>query len=335
MSSSKAPKMWALTKNGTASTFESWRGNLSYTITLDQNFAEFLNDDCVWKKKSESQNRGFTDLKTEDDPPTLIRSAAQRANFLDICLGMIALFSPIISRSSITRDACSMKEIFQKLRAHYGFALSGSSVIDIVSIKQSEDESPEDVFQRIQSQVDSCLLSTTDDLLHHGSKVSTDEFLSPTLENLVICLWLKTLHPLLPQLVKTRYSTQLKNCTIASICEEISSSIPELLNELNDRDQSSHPVFQTSSSYQQHSRSFPQRYNNPTNQYNRNSGTTTRSYNRFNNQNNFSRPGSQPRRPNQSCPVCKQAGRRDFNHFLSACPFLPEEDKRFLNRARQ
>ena len=126
-----------------------------------------------------------------------------------------------------------LKEIFQKLRAHYGFTLTGSSIIDVVSISRKPDESAEDVFQRYQSMIDNCLLSSSDDIEHYGEVVANDEHLTPTLENLIICLWLKTLHPGLPQLVKQRFATQLKGCTLASIREEISCSIDELINELS------------------------------------------------------------------------------------------------------
>ena len=44
----------------------------------------------------------------------------------------------------------------------------------------------------------------------------------------------------------------------------------------------------------------------------------------------------QPRAPikrPKSCPLCKQAGRND-QHFLSACSYLPPEDRTYLSRSR-
>ena len=49
----------------------------------------------------------------------------------------------------------------------------------------------------------------------------------------------------------------------------------------------------------------------------------------------FSKPkqgGQAPRR--RVCPLCKEARRSD-EHFLSMCPFLPPEDKKFMARTRQ
>ncbi|ESO90481.1 hypothetical protein LOTGIDRAFT_164058 [Lottia gigantea] len=37
----------------------------------------------------------------------------------------------------------------------------------------------------------------------------------------------------------------------------------------------------------------------------------------------------------KTCPLCLQAKRGSSNHFLSMCPYLPEQDKKFMSRARQ
>ena len=244
---------------------------------------------------------------------------------------MIAGYAPVISRNTITKECCSLNEIFQKLRSHYGFAITGSSIIDIVSVSQKNDESPEDVYQRIKSHVESCLLTKDNELCHYGYTVDEDEILTPTLENLICCLWLKSLHPSLPQTVKQRYATQLKNNTISSIREEISGSIPELLHEINERDHPPPPhVMQANSNYGRYnprsygSGNFRPRHNN--------SGY----YNRHNPPNFHQRQSSPSVRfqTPPSCPLCQQAGRRNFDHKLYSCPFLPNNYKGILSKAR-
>ena len=124
---SMAPKIRELQKSKeTLSSFENWRGNLIYNLTLNPNFTEFLDEDCTWKKKSEHRYRGFSDITETDNEGKIssVKTAAQRASFLDLCLGMIAGYAPVISRNTITKECCSMKEIFQKLRSHYGFAIT-------------------------------------------------------------------------------------------------------------------------------------------------------------------------------------------------------------------
>ena len=247
--SAKPPKVTELSRNETLSSFLAWKGNLIYNLALNPHFADFLNDDVRWEPKSVSNVRGLNNLVEIDvnQCRRVVATGAQRAKFLDTMLGMIAGYAPIISRNIIVRDCNSLKEVFHKIRAHYGFAQTGSNIIDAVSITQREEETPEDVYQRLHSLVDSSLLTVEDDIKHMGSFVQNDEVVTPTLSNMLICIWLKAIHSGLPSLVKQKYATQLKNCTISSIREEISSSIPELLAELNDRDGTpSASVFQTS-----------------------------------------------------------------------------------------
>ena len=62
MAAQRAPKQWPLTKNESITTFENWRQNITYILSLDENFAPFLQDDCTWQKKAAANpNRGFAD----------------------------------------------------------------------------------------------------------------------------------------------------------------------------------------------------------------------------------------------------------------------------------
>lgn len=50
-STHRAPKQWCLTKNETVTSFENWRQNLMYTLSLDKNFAPCLVADTWWERK--------------------------------------------------------------------------------------------------------------------------------------------------------------------------------------------------------------------------------------------------------------------------------------------
>ena len=187
----KPPKLRSLGAKETPSTFESWKGNLLYHMTLDPNFVEFI--DLTWLKKTESDLRGFEDdIQTDSKGQSVIgKTAVHKAKLLELCLNMIAGYTPI-SRFTIVRDSTSMKEIFHKIRAHYGFAISGTSIIDIVSVTRDAEDSVEDLYQKILGLVDACLMTSESEISHHGALAQSDEILSPTLENIVTCLWLKT-----------------------------------------------------------------------------------------------------------------------------------------------
>ena len=45
--------------------------------------------------------------------------------------------------------------------------------------------------------------------------------------------------------------------------------------------------------------------------------------------------GPRPPRQSKSCPLCQQAGQPDPNHFLSEYCHVPEEDRKYIAKARQ
>ena len=77
------------------------------------------------------------------------------------------------------------------------------------------------------------LVSTSGGIRHHDELPTEDEDMSPTLENLVVLIWLKLTHPELPRLVKQRYGTELRSRTLASIKPEVSQALDSLLEELH------------------------------------------------------------------------------------------------------
>ena len=115
-SSHRAPKQWCLSKVETINSFENWKKNLLYTLSLDSNFAPFLADVIQWLKKTKSQPlRG---LEADGDPIPLARrlTAWQKVKFLELMLGQIANYWLIISRSTLVKNSTSHEYIWQTIR---------------------------------------------------------------------------------------------------------------------------------------------------------------------------------------------------------------------------
>ena len=149
------------------------------------------------------------------------------------------------------------------------------------------------------------LLVANGPVAHHGAHVTSDEELTPTLENMVVLTWLKLLHSDLPALVKQRYSSELRSKTLASLKPEISQALDSLLEEIHSIADTKVLRTTTSQFRQTSSRASPKRSPQPW----------------------------VPTKHPKSCPLCKQAGRNDL-HFLSSCPYLPPDDRTFLSRSR-
>ena len=305
MNSNRAPKQWSLTKNETSTTFEAWRQNLQYSLSLDANFAPFLADTFTWLKKSSPAPTRGLESDGDDVPTTRRRTAFQKNLHLDLMLGQIANFCPVISRGSIVKNSTSISSVWQAIRAHYGFQSTGARFLDFSDIKLEVDERPEDLFQRLMSFTEDNLLVANGPITHHGANVTADEEMTPTLKIMVVLTWLKLIHTALPALVKRRYGTELRSKTLASLKPEISQALDSLLEEI--RSTADTKVLRTTAS----------RFRQPPS---RSSHKPSPS------------PWAPTKRP-KSCPLCKQVGRND-QHFLSSCSYLPPEDRTYLSRSR-
>ena len=229
----RAPKQWTLSKQETITSYEYWRQNLQYTLSLDANFAPFLVDQATWGKKTNTSP--LRDLRDDsDDTPGLIRrTAQQKVAHLELMLGQIANFCPIISRNTIVKNSTSMNSIWQAIRLHFGFQISGAHFLDFADLKLEPDENNEDLFQRLMAFVDDNLMTVGGGISHHDEFPAVDEDVSPFLENMIELHWLKLIHQDLPRLVKQRYGSELRSRTLASLKPEISQAISSLLDEIH------------------------------------------------------------------------------------------------------
>lgn len=306
MASNRAPKQWCLTKNETINSFENWKQNLIYSLSLDPNFTPFLSDGSTWRKKTKAGPlRGFTN-DGSSVPEASRHTAAQKVAMLELMLGQIANFCPIISRNTIIKNSTSLESIWNAIRLHFGFQATGAHFVDFDEITLQPNERPEDLYQRLMAFVEDNLLKTGQNITHHSENIAEDEELTPSLENLVVLTWLRLINPALPKLVKQRYGTELRSRTLASIKPEISQALSSLLDEITSSDDAR--IMRTETHYRPKKNPLPPRP--PTNSI------------------------KHPTSREKSCPLCVQAG-RSHTHFLSECKFLPERDRRYMARARQ
>lgn len=92
--SSKAPKQWTLSKDETLNSYNNWKENLIYTLSLDANFAPFLKSDSKWNKASSTDpNRGLEDDAADADNR---KTKEQKVIQLNMMLGQIANFATVI-----------------------------------------------------------------------------------------------------------------------------------------------------------------------------------------------------------------------------------------------
>ena len=188
--------------------------------------------------------------------PSKRRTAAQKVVHLEMMLGKIANYCPVISRNIIIRNSINMASICWKARrSHFGFQSTGFHFLDLADFKLENEERPEDLFQRLTAFFDDNLLSKESGLTHNGEKLEEGEETSPSLENTIVLLLLQLIHLDLPKLVKHRYGTELRSRTLASIKPEISQALISLLDELHTVDEGR--INRMSGYHNNHNSKFP------------------------------------------------------------------------------
>jgi hypothetical protein len=197
MTGNRAPKQWSLTKQETITSFEAWRQNLQYTLSLDPNFAPFLIDVVTrLRKTTTAPLRGF-DNDADTVPEARRRTAEQKAAQLELILGQIANYFPVISRSTIVKNSTSLSTIWQTILAHFELQSTGVHFLDFTNIHGRS-------LPKVASFIDDNFLKANGGIRHHGENVTADEDISPTMENIIVLTWLRLIHPSLPAPVKQR-----------------------------------------------------------------------------------------------------------------------------------
>ena len=312
---SLVPKQRPLTEDEDQTSFESWREGMIFHISLSDKSARFLptGNLSTW---TSAGDRGFTD-DADGDPGVNAENKMNKqakAALLNIILGSIAGYATVINGKYIKRQAKSLEEIWSKLRTHYGFRRTGSRVLELMDLKMGATESREALWERFYGFIEDQLLTSDGDVNHEGAKLEEDEVFTPTLLNIMVTCWLHTINPALPALIRQRFATTLRNTTVYTIREEVSEAIPTLLSELEERDCN---INRTGTFQQARTGTFQQ------------ARTGTFQHARSNRgRGSFSNS-------KHTCCLCLAAGRPSNNHFLSSCPFLPAEDKRYISRSRE
>ena len=105
----------------------------------------------------------------------------EKLHTLEMMLGQIANFCPIIAWNAIVKKFTSLAHIWQVIRLHYGFQSSGAHFLDLADVTLDPEEKPEDLYQRLLAFIEDNLVRKDSNITHHGDKPDDDEELSPTL----------------------------------------------------------------------------------------------------------------------------------------------------------
>ena len=282
-------KQKILTESESRTTLNAWVESLQFLISNDPRFSRFIDDLKTWKPSS-VEYRGFTSDGTAG------MTANNKLINLKVLLGWISIHAPVISSSFIKEEACSLDEVYQRLREYYDCNKSGSKITELLDFRLGSLESREAIWERIYSFLEDNLITKDSGILHKGERLTQDEHMTPLILNMAVVIWLDSIHRGLPALVKQRFAIPLRSTTIFSIRAEISDAIPSLLQELGEKEGN----ISYSSGYSKDRRG------------------------------KFDK-GRSRQKFKPKCCICEAAGRPGADtHYFQNCPFLPAGDRKFL-----
>ena len=207
MTTFRPPKQWVLQETETITSFANWQSNINYHLSLNNEFAPYIDPTFTWGKASVA-NRGLVgDVAGTDNGKT----AAQKNAVLEQMLGLVAQFAPSLLRNDIIKKSTSLGWIWQRIRQHYGFRQSEVNFLSIYKIKRAEGERYETLYQRLVAHVEDNLLTTSSGIVHDGAAVTVNEDMSPSCERLLVYLWLVLIDNRLPAYIRRVYAQDLQS----------------------------------------------------------------------------------------------------------------------------
>ena len=113
----RPPKPRELQEHETITSFASWQSNILYHLSLNNEFARFLDAGVTWQKKSVA-NRGFA-ADIAPVPEADRKTAGQKNIQLERMLGLVASFAPSLLRKDIIDKSLGLEWIWKRIRKHY------------------------------------------------------------------------------------------------------------------------------------------------------------------------------------------------------------------------
>lgn len=297
--------------------YQTWRRGMEYCIKKDPTFCKVISK--PWKMLSVCPHRGFVDA-TNDKKEALAEAVTDMLEFIN-------QFVPHYLNDSIML-VTSISEVWTIIRKYLGLRQSEAGMLKYASLRKEPGERPERLYQRIVAHIQDNLLKADGDVLYGGSKVESDEVMTPTLERLAVVKWLELLHPELPTHVLRVFSSQLQNQSLRDLQPQICDALDSLLEEVETRAVSVQQCAVDEYSY--HGEPYrPDDHQMPDVQCARAFQPT---------RGRGSRPFRRPARGgygaqfSRSCRLCEAEGRRSVGHTLATCHYLTQGDKMGLSR---
>ena len=162
----------------------------------------------------------------------LLARNAQLAKFITL----ITVLCPYTLTNNLDQLSTSFQWVINYLEQYYNIQKSGAHFLSISDIRFNSADSYENFYMELHGAVEDSLRKQGERLLYKNDEpLDADEKMSPTLENMVVMMWLERINPRLPKKVSATFAHQMVgNTSLRDLQPIISARLPALLQELDE-----------------------------------------------------------------------------------------------------
>lgn len=211
---------------GSAETLESlthWKTTFRTFFKRDETYKPFIKETAKW-------DSNVANYAQEEEATGLKRKAADMKEDLVDLLSTLAGFLPhSYLTDKILKATKNWTDVWNVIHDHYGVQVTSETLLDFESLQKQTGETHRQFYERLLQHVRQHLAPA-------GVKVeqietgTSAEKMSVSMLNMVALQWLRKTDPALIKIVRTEYSTELRNNTqLAELVPRISLNVDSLL----------------------------------------------------------------------------------------------------------
>ena len=215
---------------GASETLESlthWKTTFRTFFKRDETYKPFIRDTAKWDSAA-------ANYAQQEEATGLKRSAADMKEDLVDLLNTLSGFLPhSYLTDKILKATKNWIDVWNVIHDHYGVQVTSETLLDFESLQKQTGETHRQFYERLLQHVRQHLAPAGVKVEQINTGASADE-MSVSMLNMVALQWLRKTDPALIKIVRTEYSTELRNNTqLAELVPRISINIDSLLTRYN------------------------------------------------------------------------------------------------------
>ena len=237
--------------------FKTWKEGMMIYLRQNEDFLHFFPDGMYssWISAEDNPKRILTldadDLpvaKTGEDQAELdSKRLSKRQKDLSTMLSIIGRKVDQYDHDDVVNGSTDLQTIWYMIELVYDIGRKGVHFLELEKIKYEKGDSPMKFYKKIYHHVLDNLYKKDDNLKYKGSKMESDEKISPTLLNFMLYFTIQSIDSRLMKKIKDKWGHLLDNDTcLFDLKDTILKAIPDLLNRLDVKEFEANSVSQLS-----------------------------------------------------------------------------------------